>query len=152
MFAWALKKVFGTSHDREIRRLRPRVEAINALEPAIEKLTDAELVAKTAEFKQKLDNGATLDDLLHEAFAVCREAGKRVLKMRHYDVQLIGGMVLHRGLDRRDAHRRGQDARRDAALLPERARGQGRPRRHGERLPRQARLRVDGAGSTTSSA
>src|SRR5579871_5764904 len=97
MLAWALKKVFGTSHDREIRRLRPRVEAINALEPAISKLSDAELKAKTAEFRQKLDNGATLDDILHEAFAVAREAGKRALKMRHYDVQLVGGMVLHKG-------------------------------------------------------
>ncbi len=97
MLAWALKKVFGTSHEREIRRLRPRVEAINAHEAAIAKLSDAELRAKTAEFKEKLDRGATLDDLLHEAFAVCREAGKRALKMRHYDVQLIGGMVLHRG-------------------------------------------------------
>jgi preprotein translocase subunit SecA len=97
MLAWALKKVFGTSHEREIRRLRPRVEAINALEEGIAKLSDAELRAKTAEFKQKLDNGATLDDILHEAFAVAREAGKRALKMRHYDVQLIGGMVLHKG-------------------------------------------------------
>src|SRR3984885_6950437 len=97
MFSWALKKVFGTSHEREIRRLRPGVEAINALEPTISKLTDAELRGKTAEFKQRLANGATVDDILHEAFAVCREAGKRSLKMRHYDVQLIGGMVLHRG-------------------------------------------------------
>jgi preprotein translocase subunit SecA len=97
MLAWALKKVFGTSHEREIRRLRPRTAAISALEETIAKLSDADLKAKTAEFKQKLDNGATLDDLLNEAFAVCREAGKRVLKMRHYDVQLIGGMVLHRG-------------------------------------------------------
>jgi preprotein translocase subunit SecA len=97
MLAWALKKVFGTSHEREIRRLRPRVEVINAFEPRIAKLSDVELKAKTAEFKQKLDQGATLDELLPEAFAVCREAGKRALKMRHYDVQLIGGMVLHRG-------------------------------------------------------
>jgi preprotein translocase subunit SecA len=97
MLAWALKKVFGTSHEREIRRLRPRVEAINALEETTAKLSDAELRAKTAEFKEKLDNGATLEDLLHEAFAVCREAGKRALKMRHYDVQLVGGMVLHKG-------------------------------------------------------
>ncbi|HEY4012391.1 MAG TPA: preprotein translocase subunit SecA [Polyangiaceae bacterium] len=97
MLAWTLKKVFGTSHEREIRRLRPRVEAINTLEPGIAALSDAELKAKTPEFKQKLENGATLDDILPEAFAVCREAGKRVLKMRHYDVQLIGGMVLHRG-------------------------------------------------------
>jgi preprotein translocase subunit SecA len=97
MLAWALRKVFGTSHEREIKRLRPRADAIGALEPAISKLSDAELKAKTAEFKTKLDQGATLDDILHEAFAVCREAGKRALKMRHYDVQLIGGMVLHRG-------------------------------------------------------
>jgi preprotein translocase subunit SecA len=97
MLAWALKKVFGTSHEREIRKLRPRVEAINALEASIAKLSDAELQGKTPELKQKLDNGATLDDILPEAFAVAREAGKRVLKMRHYDVQLIGGMVLHRG-------------------------------------------------------
>jgi preprotein translocase subunit SecA len=97
MFAWALKKVFGTSHEREIRRLRPRVEAINSLERAVASLSDAELRGKTAEFKEKLDNGATLDDIANEAFAVCREAGKRSLKMRHYDVQLIGGMVLHRG-------------------------------------------------------
>ncbi len=97
MLSWALKKVFGTSHEREIRRLRPRVEAINALEAGITKLSDAELRGKTAEFKEKLDRGATLDDLLHEGFAVCREASKRALKMRHYDVQLVGGMVLHNG-------------------------------------------------------
>ena len=97
MFTWALKKILGTSHEREIKRLRPGVEAINLLEPTISKLSDAELKAKTAEFREKLDNGASLDDILHEAFAVCREAGKRALKMRHYDVQLIGGMVLHKG-------------------------------------------------------
>jgi preprotein translocase subunit SecA len=97
MFAWAIKKVFGTAHDRAIRRLQPKVVAINALEPALQKLDDAALKAKTAEFKQKLDNGATVDDILVEAFAVCREASRRALKMRHYDVQLIGGMVLHQG-------------------------------------------------------
>jgi preprotein translocase subunit SecA len=97
MITWALKKILGTSHEREIKRLRPRVEAINALEPTISKLSDAELKGKTAEFKQKLENGASLDDILPEAFAVCREGGKRILKMRHYDVQLIGGMVLHKG-------------------------------------------------------
>jgi preprotein translocase subunit SecA len=92
-----IKKVFGTSHEREIKRLRPRVERINALEPKWEKLSDAELRGKTAEFKQKLENGATLDDILEESFATVREASKRILGMRHYDVQLIGGMVLHRG-------------------------------------------------------
>ncbi len=97
MFGWALKKILGTSHEREIKRLRPRVEAINALEDRVSKMTDAELRAKSGEFKEKLDNGATLDDILHEAFAICREGGKRALRMRHYDVQLIGGMVLHSG-------------------------------------------------------
>jgi preprotein translocase subunit SecA len=97
MITWALKKILGTSHEREIKRLRPRVEAINALEPTISKLSDSELRGKTAEFKTKLENGASLDDILPEAFAVCREGGKRVLRMRHYDVQMIGGMVLHKG-------------------------------------------------------
>ncbi|HSQ63383.1 MAG TPA: preprotein translocase subunit SecA, partial [Polyangiaceae bacterium] len=75
----------------------PKVAAINDLEPKMAKLSDAQLKAKTAEFKEKIDNGATVDDLLVEAFAVCREGGKRALKMRHYDVQLVGGMVLNRG-------------------------------------------------------
>ncbi len=97
MLTWALKKLLGTSHEREVKRLRPRVELINALEPKISKLTDAELKAKTAEFKEKLDQGASVDDILVDAFAVCREAGKRSLKMRHFDVQLIGGMVLNNG-------------------------------------------------------
>ena len=97
MFSWVLKKLFGTSHDRYLRRLRPKVAAISDLEPSISELTDEDLRAKTAEFRQKLDNGATLDDLLIEAFAVCREAGRRALRMRHFDVQLMGGMVLHRG-------------------------------------------------------
>ena len=97
MLTWLMKKVFGTSHERAIRRMKPRVAAINGLEAEMKKLSDAELRGKTAEFKTKLDNGATLDDLLVPAFAVCREASRRALKMRHYDVQLIGGMVLHDG-------------------------------------------------------
>ncbi len=98
MLAWALKKILGTSHEREIKKMQPLIQEINKLEEKISKLDDAQLKAKTAEFKQKLDNGATLDDILVEAFAVGREAGKRALKMRHYDVQLIGGMVLHKGM------------------------------------------------------
>jgi preprotein translocase subunit SecA len=96
MFAW-IKKLFGTSHERAVARLQPKVDAINAMEAEIKKLSDAELKAKTASFKEKLDNGASLDDILVPAFAVCREAGWRELKMRHFDVQLIGGMVLHGG-------------------------------------------------------
>ena len=92
-----LAKIFGTKHEREIKALRPMIAAINDLEPELQKLSDEELAHKTVEFKQRIENGASLDDLMVEAFAVCREAGRRVLGMRHYDVQLIGGMVLHRG-------------------------------------------------------
>jgi preprotein translocase subunit SecA len=92
-----LAKVVGTQNDRELKRLRPLVTQINALEPSIQALSDEQLRARTAEFKQRLAQGETLDDLLVEAFAVVREAGRRVLNMRHFDVQLIGGAVLHKG-------------------------------------------------------
>jgi len=92
-----LAKIFGTKHEREVKKLRPIVEAINSREPSLQKLSDAELAAKTAEFKQRLANGESLDDLLIDAFAVVREAARRVLNMRHFDVQLIGGIVLHQG-------------------------------------------------------
>src|SRR5687767_14825684 len=97
MIGQLLAKVIGTQNEREIKRLRPLVAEINALEPTIKPLTDEQLRAKTAEFRQRVADGATLDDLLPEAFAVVREAGRRVLNMRHFDVQLMGGMVLHRG-------------------------------------------------------
>src|SRR3954468_2471658 len=92
-----LTKIFGSRNQRLIKQYHKNVRAINALEPQMEKLSDAELQAKTPEFKQRLEGGASLDDILVEAFAVCREAAKRVLRMRHFDVQLIGGMVLHDG-------------------------------------------------------
>jgi preprotein translocase subunit SecA len=92
-----LAKIFGTRNEREVKRLRPIVAAINDLEPGMQQLSDVELAQKTVEFKQRLENGEPLDDLLIESFAVCREAGRRVLNMRHFDVQLIGGTVLHRG-------------------------------------------------------
>ncbi len=92
-----LAKIFGTRNEREVKRLRPIVAAINELEPGLQQLSDAELAQKTVEFKQRIDNGEPLDDLLIESFAVCREAGRRVLNMRHFNVQLIGGTVLHRG-------------------------------------------------------
>jgi preprotein translocase subunit SecA len=97
MIGNVLKKVFGTSHEREIKRMKPRVVRVNDLEERWKALSDADLRKKTQEFKQKLDNGASLDDILEEAFATVREASRRVLGMRHYDVQLMGGMVLHRG-------------------------------------------------------
>jgi preprotein translocase subunit SecA len=98
MLQKVLTKVFGSKHGRFLKTIQPEVEKINALEGATRELDDASLQAKTVEFRQRLDSGETLDDLLPEAFAVVREAGRRVLGMRHYDVQLIGGMVLHRGM------------------------------------------------------
>src|SRR5215212_5009260 len=92
-----LAKVVGTQNDRELKRLRPIVAQVNALEPSVAGLTDEQLRGKTTEFKQRVANGESLDDLLAEAFAVVREAGRRVLNMRHFDVQLIGGAVLHKG-------------------------------------------------------
>jgi preprotein translocase subunit SecA len=97
MIGQLLAKVIGTQNDRELKRLWPVISTINALEPSIESLSDADLRAKTASFKERVAGGESLDDLLPEAFAVVREAGRRVLNMRHYDVQLIGGMVLHSG-------------------------------------------------------
>ena len=91
------KKVFGSRNERLVKQYLQKVKAINALEPAMEKLSDAELAGKTAEFKSRLENGETLDKLLPEAFAVVREASGRVLGMRHFDVQMVGGMVLHDG-------------------------------------------------------
>ncbi len=92
-----LAKVFGTKHDRDIKRMQPTVAAINALEPQIQPLSDQQLRAKTEEFRARVADGETLDDLLVEAFAVVREAALRTVHMRHYDVQLVGGMVLHEG-------------------------------------------------------
>src|SRR5918994_365631 len=97
MFGQLLTKIVGTQNDRELKRLRPRVAEINAFENAITPLSEEQLRGKTTEFRTRLANGETLDDILPEAFAVVREAGRRVLQMRHYDVQLIGGMVLHNG-------------------------------------------------------
>src|SRR4029450_5536699 len=92
-----LAKVIGTQNERELKRIRPFIAEINAKEPDIQRQSDDELRAKTAGFRQRVANGESLEDLLPEAFAVVREAGKRTLNMRHFDVQLIGGMVLHYG-------------------------------------------------------
>lgn len=89
------RKFFGSANDRRVKGYQSRVNAINALEPDLVKLTDDELKARTAEFKQQLAQGKTLDDILVPAFATVREAAKRTLGQRHFDVQLIGGMVLH---------------------------------------------------------
>jgi preprotein translocase subunit SecA len=97
MLSYVAKRIFGTKNARVIKGMRPLVEQINSLEAGLQAKSDAELRGMTAAFRTRLDQGAPLDDLLPEAFAVCREAGRRVLSMRHFDVQLIGGMVLHRG-------------------------------------------------------
>ena len=92
-----LTKVFGTAHEREMKRLGPVISQINSLEPRYQAMSDSELQNQTVLFKERISKGESLDALLPEAFAVCREASRRVLGMRHYDVQLIGGMILHRG-------------------------------------------------------
>ena len=97
MYKWLIQKIFGTKNERDLRRLQPYVSAINELEPGIQKLTNDELRQKTAEFREKLNQGASKDDLLTEVFAIVREAGRRTVNMRHFDVQLIGGVVLHQG-------------------------------------------------------
>src|SRR5438876_789203 len=97
MLDFVLKKIFGTKHERDVRRMLPKVGAINALESDLQHLDDAALRGKTDEFRQRLADDTDVEELLEEAFAVCREAARRTLGMRHFDVQLIGGMVLHDG-------------------------------------------------------
>ena len=92
-----LEKIFGSYSERELKRIMPIVESIEAMEPEIRALTDAQLRAKTDEFKERLANGETLDDILPEAFAVVREAADRVIGERHFKVQLMGGIILHQG-------------------------------------------------------
>ncbi|MGB0905126.1 MAG: preprotein translocase subunit SecA, partial [Mangrovicoccus sp.] len=96
-FGTIAKKVFGTPNDRKVKATRPLVAKINALEPDFEKLDDAGLIAKTQEFKERIANGEKLDALLPEAFANCREAARRTLGLRAFDVQLMGGIFLHQG-------------------------------------------------------
>ena len=97
MIAAILRKVLGTKHERDVKRMQPVVAQVNGLEPELQRLDDAGLAAKTEEFRKRVADGEELDELLAEAFAVCREAARRRLGMRHFDVQLIGGMVLHDG-------------------------------------------------------
>src|ERR1700716_1869099 len=97
MLGAVARKFFGSSNDRRVRKYQPRVDAINALEPEIVKLTDEELRAPTDRSKKELAEGKTLDDILVPVFATVREAAKRTIGQRHFDVQLIGGMILHEG-------------------------------------------------------
>ena len=97
MITNVLRKIVGSRNERQVRRMQKSVGAINAFEPEMQKLTDAELSAKTDAFRQRLGAGETLEQLLPEAFATVREAALRVLDMRHFDVQLVGGITLHEG-------------------------------------------------------
>ncbi len=97
MFAWVLNKIIGNENQRQLKRLQPFVDKINFLEPAAQKLSDAELCQKTDEFRRRVSGGETLNAILPEAFSVVREAARRTIGMRHFDVQLIGGIVLHQG-------------------------------------------------------
>jgi preprotein translocase subunit SecA len=139
----ALKAIFGSRNDRLLKNYRKTVAVINALEPQFEKLTDAELQAKTPELKKRIADGTALNDVLPEAFAVVREASKRVLQMRHFDVQLIGGIALHEG--KIAEMRTGEGKTLVATCLRTSTRSRARASTwYGERLPRQARRRVDG--------
>ena len=97
MFKGIVNKLFGTKHDRVMKKLQPLVQAVEGFEPALKNLSDEQLAGKTDEFRQRLEKGETLDDLLPEAFAVVREASVRVTGMRHYNVQVIGGIIMHQG-------------------------------------------------------
>ena len=97
MLEGLLRKFVGSRSERELKKIQPAIEAVNAFDARISGLSDTDLQAKTPEFKQRIQNGSPLEDILPEAFAVTREAGKRILNMRHFDVQLIGGYALHQG-------------------------------------------------------
>ena len=120
-------KVFGTHSQREVKRIMPLVEKTESLRPEMQKLTDEELREKTREFKKRLSEGETLDDLLPEAFAAVREAAKRVLGMEHYRVQIIGGIILHQG---RIAEMKTGDPGIHSSRIPERPGGTGRAYRN----------------------
>ncbi len=140
-----IRKLVGTKNSRELKRMRRVVERVNALEPQFEALDDAGLRAMTVKFRERLAAGETLDQLLPEAFAAVREAGRRALGMRHFDVQLIGGITLHEG---RIAEMRTGEGKTLVATLPVYLNAlsrQGRARGDRERLPGAARRELDGA-------
>ena len=116
-----LSKLLTMGEGKQLKRYQAKVDKINALEPEFQALSDEELAAKTQEFRERYAAGESLDDLLPEAFAAVREASVRTIGLRHFDVQLIGGMAPQRGADRRDEDRRGQDARLHSGRLSERA-------------------------------
>ena len=142
-----MSKLFGTHSDHELKRIYPIVNKIEALEPQMQALTDEELRAKTTEFKERYKAGEDLDDLLPEAFAAVREAAWRVLGMKPFRVQLIGGIVLHQGRIAEMKTGEGKTLRSCAARVPERDSGRGRAHCHRQRLPGPPRQRMDGQGA-----
>ena len=136
--------LLGSKHEKDLRELVPLVQRINALEPEVKALADADFPGRTARFRERIADGEQLDAILPEAYALAREAARRKLGERLFDVQLMGGDRPAQGQDRRDEDRRGQDPRERARRLPQQPHGQGRARHHGERLPRRARRGVDG--------
>ena len=139
-----LTSVFGSRNERLLKQLNGQVKKINALEPEMQALSDEALKAKTEEFKARIAKGESLDKILPEAFAVCREASVRVFGMRHFDVQLIGGMVLHLGKIAEMRTGEGKTLMATLRGVPQRAGRQGRPRHHRQRLPGPSRRRLDG--------
>ena len=135
-----LRKVMGSQNERELKRLGPRVQAINALEPKYEGLTDAQLREEADRLRDRVSGGETLDDILHDSFALVREVSKRTPPpgaekgLRHYDVQLVGGMVLHEGKIAEMATGEGKTLVATLPCGPERLLGRRRARDHGQRL------------------
>ena len=134
-----LSKLLSVGSGKEIKAFRGRVGEINYLEDEISQLSDEELRGKTAEFRGRISNGETLDELMPEAFAVVREASKRTIGLRHFDVQLIGGMVLHAGQIAEMKTGEGKTLVSTLAGYLNALPGDRRPHRHRQRLPRQAR-------------
>ena len=150
MFGAVAKRLFGSANDRLVKSLRKTVDAINALEPTVAALSDEAAAApRPTSSASGWRKGETLDDLLVEAFAIVREAAKRTLGQRHFDVQLIGGMVLHQGDIAEMKTGEGKTLVATLAAYLNALPGQGRPRRHRQRLPGPARRRLDGARSTS---
>ena len=135
MLNQVLAKVFGSKHERDVKKMTPVIEAVDAFEADFEKLTDDQLRAKTGELKERIAQGASVDDLVAEAFAVVREAARRTIQQRHYPVQLMGGLVLHEGKIAEMKTGEGKTLVATLPVVPERPRGQRRARRDGQRLP-----------------
>ncbi len=151
MVKWLSEKLFGTKSERDLKKLTPYVGLINDFESRIRELSDDALRAKTGEVREKLAQGAALDDLLPEAFAVVREAARRTMGMRPFDVQLIGGVVLHQGKIAEMKTGEG-NPRLHPPRVPQRPGRPGRPYRHGQRLSGQAGHGMDGPHSSLSRA